>query len=248
VTRLLQLSDLHIGAEWGGGDPSARLAAAVASARAFDPDAVLITGDLADHGTDAEYEELQALLAPLAVPQLVLPGSHDAREALHRHFGVPGAGGEPVQYATDVGDLRVVVLDTTRPGEDDGALDSDRLAWLDATLAAAPDRPTVIAMHHPPLVSGVPALDAMGLAAADRRALAALVARHAQVRRLVAGHLHRTIAGDLGGRAVLAAPSTHVQALLTLDSDALAFGDEPVGFVVHVLRDGELSSHVQPVG
>ncbi len=74
-----------------------------------------------------------------------------------------------------------------------------------------------------------------------------MIGRHPQVRRLVAGHVHRTIASDLGGRAVLAVPSTYVQAKLDLGSDEIALADEPPGFAVHLLVDGELVSHVQPV-
>jgi 3',5'-cyclic AMP phosphodiesterase CpdA len=143
---------------------------------------------------------------------------------------------------------RLVALDTTRPGEDPGALDEERLAWLDAELAAAPDVPTVIAMHHPPLATGVPPLDEIGLPAADRRALATVVERHPQVRRLVAGHMHRAIGADLAGRAVLAVPSTYMQARLDLSSGELQVVPGPAGFAVHALLDGEVISHLQWVG
>jgi Icc protein len=251
VTRpflLAQLSDPHIGAEWAEGDPVARLAAAVDSVRAMRPDAVLVSGDLADHATDAEYEQVRELLAPLGTPVHVLPGNHDDRRALHRHFGVPGADGEPVQYAVDLGPMRLVVLDTTRPGEDPGALDAERLGWLDAELATTPEVPTLLAMHHPPLCTGIPAWDAIGLPAADRRALGDVVERHSQVRRLVAGHVHRTITGGLAGRVVLTVPSTYVQGRLDFDSDELRLAAEPAGFAVHAVVDGELVSHIQPVG
>jgi 3',5'-cyclic-AMP phosphodiesterase len=246
---LAQLSDPHIGAEWGGGDPGARLAAAVESIRSMrpEPDALLVSGDLTDDAEDAQYERVQELLAPLRAPTYVLPGNHDDRGALHRHFGVPGGDGAPVQYSADLGPLRLVVLDTTHPGEDPGELDADRLAWLDAELSAAPEAPTLLAMHHPPLLTGVPAWDAIGLPDADRRALGGVVARHPQVRRLVAGHVHRTMTGELAGRSVLTVPSTYVQARLELGSNELAFSDDPPGFAIHAVLDGELISHVQPV-
>jgi 3',5'-cyclic AMP phosphodiesterase CpdA len=246
---LAQLSDPHIGAEWAGGDPVARLAAAVESVRSMrsQPDALLVSGDLADNAADAEYEQVREVLAPLQVPLYVLPGNHDDRRVLHRHFGVPGAEGEPVQYAVDLGPMRLVVLDSTRPGEDPGTLDAERLAWLDAELALAPEIPTLLAMHHPPLVTGVPAWDELGLPAADRRALGDVLERHRQVRRIVAGHVHRMITANLGGRAVLTVPSTYVQARLSFGSQELELAAEPAGFAVHAVLDGELNSHLQPV-
>jgi 3',5'-cyclic-AMP phosphodiesterase len=211
------------------------------------PDAVLVTGDLTEHSDDAEYDQVRELLASLDAPLFVLPGNHDDPAALRRHFAVPGVDGGPVQYAADLGGLRLVVVDTTRPGENPGALTEDRLSWLDAALAAEPGTPTVLAMHHPPLFTGIPPLDAIGLPAEDRRALGAVMERHPHVCRIVAGHMHRTIAGELGGCAVLAGPSTYMQARLDLQSQELELVPDPAAFALHVLRDGELISHVQTV-
>jgi 3',5'-cyclic-AMP phosphodiesterase len=246
---LVQLSDPHIGAEWTDADPVAGLAATVEAVRRLRsaPDAVLLTGDLAENAADAEYERVRELVAPLGAALYALPGNHDDRAALRRHFEAPGTEAEPVQYSASLGPLRLVALDTTLPGEDRGELGPERLAWLEEELAEEADVPTLIAMHHPPLVTGVPAMDEIGLPAADREGLARVVERHPQVRRLVGGHVHRTIAAQLGGRGVLAVPSTYVQLRLELGSRELAFADEPRGFAVHALLDGELVSHVQPV-
>jgi len=208
---------------------------------------VLISGDLAEHGAAEEYDLVQELVGRLGAPLHVLPGNHDDRAALRRSFGLPGTDAEPVQYAVELGPLRLVVLDSTRPGEDRGDLDADRLAWLETTLAAAPDVPTVLALHHPPVVIGIPAFDEIGLPSADRQALGKVVAAHPQVRRIVAGHVHRAVYAELAGRSVLAAPSTYVQALLDLGGEEIRFSDDPAGFVVHALLDGELVSHIQPV-
>jgi 3',5'-cyclic-AMP phosphodiesterase len=209
---------------------------------------VLVSGDLTEHAADDEYERVIELLAPLEAPMFVLPGNHDARAALRRHFDVPGADDEPIQYAADLGPLRLVVIDTTRPGEDAGALDEQRLDWLDAELAAEPDVPAVIAMHHPPIVTGIEPWDEIGLPADDCHALGDVVKRHAQVRRIVSGHMHSPIAGELAGRVVLAAPSTYLQARLDILSNELQLAPGPGGFAVHVLRDGDLISYVQTVG
>ena len=66
---LAQLSDPHLGADPVHGE--ARLAAAVAAVAALEPapDAVLVSGDLTDHGTATEYARVRALLAPLRMPK-----------------------------------------------------------------------------------------------------------------------------------------------------------------------------------
>ena len=246
---LAQLSDPHIGADWFDDRSVPRFAAAVEAVRGLrpQPDAVLLTGDLADHAADDEYELVRELLAPLSAPLYVLAGNHDDRGALRRHFGVPGADGEPVQYSVDLGPLRLVVLDSTRPGEDPGELDAERLEWLDSELARATEQLTLVAMHHAPLVTGIPVWDDLGFPLADRQALGRVIERHPQVRRLVAGHVHSTMSSDLGGRPVLTVPSTYVQARLDFTLEKIELYAEPAGFAVHAVVDGDLVSHVQPV-
>ena len=246
---LVQLSDPHIGATWADADPVAGLTATVEAVHRLPdaPDAVLLTGDLADHAADGEYEIVRDLVGRLGAPVYALSGNHDDRDALRRHFDLPGEPGTPVQYAVGLGPLRLVVLDSQRPGKGRGELDADRLAWLDAELSAEPDRLTIIALHHPPVTTGIEVWDREGLPAADRRALGDVLRRHPQVRRVAAGHVHRTLAGDLAGAAVLAIPSTYVQARLNFESDEIELVAEPRGFAVHALLDGELASHVQPV-
>src|SRR5690242_17621482 len=115
---LFQLSDFHIGGTWGGPDPVAGLAAAVDTVLRMPdrPDAVLLSGDLADTAADGEYEVVSREVGRLGAPVFALPGNHDDRDALRRHFEVPGESGGPVQYAVDLGPLRLVVVDSTRPG------------------------------------------------------------------------------------------------------------------------------------
>jgi 3',5'-cyclic AMP phosphodiesterase CpdA len=242
---LAQLSDCHIGAAWGGEDPEARLARVVAAATELRPPvtAVLLSGDLANDASDEQYARLRELLAPLRAPVHVLPGNHDDRDALRRHFGAPGDGGNPIQYAVDLGALRLVALDTLRPGHDGGRLGPERLEWLDGELGSGSHTPTLLALHHPPVITGLPAFDAIGLDESDRRGLAQIVARHPQVHALTAGHVHRAFVGELAGRPVLSVPSTYLQARLDFRSPELAFGGDPPGFAVHAVLDGGLVSH-----
>ena len=144
----------------------------------------------------------------------------------------------------DAGPLRLVACDTSVPGEIGGRLD---LAWLESALAAGGGRPVVLAMHHPPLGVGVPVLDDTGLPEADRLALAGLLGAFPQVRRIVAGHFHRTAFGVLAGCGVAVCPSVHLQARLEIGGHDFELVREPPAIALHVVDDGDVVSHVQPV-
>lgn len=248
---IAQLSDPHVQVGPDDGESARALAAGVRAVAGLDPapEAVLVSGDLVEHATAREYERVRELLAPLAMPVHVLGGNHDDRDGLREHFGEADAPGEPFRYATRCGPLRLVACDTTIPGRIEGRFEPEQIEWLDATLAADPATPTIVAMHHPPLLTGIGFADRSGLPEADRRALAATIARHPQVRRIVAGHFHRTIAGALGGCAVLVCPSVYLQAALDLTVPGdLTLVREPPGFAVHALVGDDVASHVQPIG
>ena len=240
MTLLAQLTDFHV----RDGDERAarRVAAAVAEVLALDPapHAVVVTGDLADTPSDAEYERVRELLAPLPMPVHVLAGNHDDPAAVTRHFG------SPAQYVARVGDLRVIACNTTLPGRGDGALGPERLAWLAAALAEASGTPAVVAMHHAPLLTAVPAMDAFRLADDDRGGLGELL-RGSGVLRVLCGHVHRAMTADVGGVGVFACPATSSQLVLDFDArelEDLSFTDEPPGLALHRLADGELTSYV----
>jgi 3',5'-cyclic-AMP phosphodiesterase len=247
-TFVTQVSDLHFGASWPAGDPAAVLARAVDAVNRMPdkPVAVLISGDLCDVATAANYELAREGLSRLEAPFYVLPGNHDDRALMRECFGLPGEGAEPIQYAVGLDGFRVIVLDTIVPNSDAGALDRGRLGWLEAELARAPEQPTLIAMHHPPLLTAVPVWDEIALAAADREALERLVAANPQVLGCVAGHLHRTVVSDLGGKPVLAIPSTYEQAKLDFRLTDFEMSNDPPAFAVHTVVEGRLVSHIQP--
>ena len=249
---LAQISDLHVQVGAGDGTTAARVEAVVAALRTLDPapDSVLVTGDLVHNGTPAEYGRVAELLAPLRMPVHVLAGNHDDRDALRAALG-PLAGerhGSFVQYTARSGPLRLVVCDTTVPGQDGGRLCDQRLAFIAEALAADRDTPTVLAMHHPPLLTGIRAMDEIGLDEASRAELTAVLEQAPNVSRIVAGHVHRTMFGRLGGCSVFTCPSTDLAIRLDLSgSSEIAVVDEPPAFAVHLAAGEGLTTHVQPV-
>jgi 3',5'-cyclic-AMP phosphodiesterase len=247
TTLLAQISDLHIthpGARvCGKSDTAAFLARCVARLAAFRPApaAVLVTGDLVDAGDDGEYAQLRALLAPLALPVYLMVGNHDDRAALRRAFPDHAylARDGFVQYAFDAGELRVIALDSLDPGKPGGRLCAERRSWLLGELAAARDRPVILALHHPPFATAIPFMDACGLAPEDAAALAAIVADHPTIERIVCGHLHRPIVTRFAGTVALTSPSCAHQVVLTFDpAEPAAFTFEPPAFLLHAYLPG----------
>jgi len=254
---IAQITDFHIKARGKRAyrvvDTAQCLADAVAALKALEPapDIVVATGDLTDFGRPEEYALLRELLAPLAQPAYLIPGNHDERDALRRAFCgdayFPGEGF--LHYTVEDRAVRLVALDTVIPGEGGGRLCFDRLAWLDATLAAAPERPTVIIMHHPPFATGIAHMDAIGLEGAD--AFGQIVAQHRQVERILCGHLHRSIQARIGGHATAStAPSTAHQVALDLSPrGTAAFMMEPPGYQLHLWRpEVGLVTHTGVIG
>jgi 3',5'-cyclic AMP phosphodiesterase CpdA len=233
-------------------DTGAHLARAVAALNALDPqpDLVALTGDLVDFGKPEEYEHLRAILGPLRAPYVLLPGNHDERAALRAGFPdhdyLPRDGF--LQYATDAGPLRLVALDTVIPMRGDGELCTERLAWLDRTLAGAPDRPTVVMMHHPPFLTGIAHMDEQGLA--GREGFAAVIARHRQVERIICGHLHRSIQCRVAHTVASTCPAPCHQVALDLRPNGpSAFVLEPPGYQLHQWIDGTgLVTHTAVIG
>lgn len=253
---IAQISDTHIKTPgrmaYGQVDTAAALSACINHLARQDtqPDLVLFTGDLADFGTAEEYAHFKTLLTPLNLPIYLLPGNHDNRDAMREAWpDAPWAAQQgPLHSAIEDWPIRIICLDTVRPGSGGGHLGPDDLAWLDQKLSEKPNQPTIVAMHHPPFISGIAHMDAITLD--NAQAFAAVVARHPQIERIVCGHLHRPIHTQVGGRPVVSAPSPAHQVPLDLAPDAPSrFIVEPPGYLLHLrLPTGELITHTMVIG
>lgn len=243
---IAQLTDLHIVPEGQlcqeQVDTPSRLRQAVdhLNSLAPRPDAVLITGDLADYGSAEEYQLLRTILNELTIPFFIVPGNHDRRtnllDAFSDHCYLPSPESVHVHYVIDDFPVRMIGLDTALFGEPYGRLCQTRLDWLDHTLTAAADAPTLIFMHHPPFRTGIHWIDAAGLYGG--RKMEAIVAHNRQVQRVLCGHVHRPIQTLWGGTLVSTAPSScHAQLALSLGEQqgyGFTYSLEP--WAIHLLR------------
>ncbi len=239
---LIQITDLHVRphgmASSRTGETNMLVERALRAVRAFTPrpDAMIVTGDLTDNGLADEYAELAAILRrTVDLPTYMIPGNHDRREVLKREMrDWPGMAADPefVHYTVDDLPVRVVMLDTVVPGSGAGELCEKRMRWLDATLAAEPHKPTLVAMHHPPFLTGITHMDRIPLR--NWQEFGDLLARHRQVIRVVCGHDHRPITAQVGHTIGCIAPSVAHQVELDLGPhQAPLWNLEPPAFLLH---------------
>jgi Icc protein len=238
VTRFVvaHLSDCHMGAT---DEAPARLRRALdhVAACAPPPDVLLLSGDVADHGLDVEYEVAAQLLSTVTIPLVTCPGNHDVRTRFVHHLG-------PAESVTDVGDHRLVALNSlvdAAEGEriDRGELTEGSLRLLDEALTAA--RPTFVVLHHPPVDLHVDLMDPIKLSAAQE--LAAVLTRHDNVVAVLVGHAHTMASTTFAGVPVLVGGG--LVSTVTTDAEDMPTIDytQPPTIALHVVEDDHLVTH-----
>ncbi len=246
---IAQISDTHILAESSdlpeAGPRAEDLRRCVADIGRLDPqpDIVIHTGDTVQTGAGADYANLRKLLSPLKPRIYPTLGNRDEQARFRESFAM--ARGPFLQYAVEEYPIRLIALDTVEPLQNKGAFCIDRLRWLDETLTAAPDRPTMLFMHHPPFDL---APDYLGgyRNPADRDALAAVISRHRQVRRILCGHCHWISHTDWAGTEASTTTSVARDVRKGVDEDR--FGNMPIYQLHQVAGDGTVTTETRYAG
>ncbi|MBC2664083.1 phosphodiesterase [Novosphingobium flavum] len=254
-----QLTDIHIGFDKGNPEEHNMLRLRAALDKLVKgpnrPDLLLLSGDLTEDGAPEDYARLAEAVSVCPFPVWPMVGNHDVRETLRAAFPqTPPSADGFVHYVLDHGPLRLVVLDTLEVGRHGGGFCEVRAAWLAATLAEAPDKPTLVALHHPPFPAGIPWMDT------DEREpwvarLAGALDGHNQVKGLIAGHLHRTILSHWNDLPVLVCPSTAPAVGLDLTpidpatpDGRVLITDEPPGYCLHQWTGKDVVTHFEYAG
>jgi 3',5'-cyclic-AMP phosphodiesterase len=199
------------------------------------PDAVIVTGDITNCGRVDEYCMAKRILGQLDYPIYLLPGNHDNNgnflAAFSPEHDYLGRDPERICFTVEIFPVRLVFLDSSVDGELFGEIGPKRLSWLEETLAKAPEKQTVVFMHHHPIPSGCRHMDAINCL--DGVTLLNLLGRHSQVRHVFCGHTHRAIFQQLDGVLVGTAPATgHQVPFNTKDPNGL-YNLEPPAMLMH---------------
>lgn len=223
MTTVLQISDTHLRAEPNtpvDKNPDAALLASIDAVREIKADLVLLTGDLADDGSLAALRRVRDLVGAMSAPVLAVAGNHDDVGNVRTVFGTADM--------VEIGSWRVVAVESVISGHEHGAVDVDELT---RRLDRVDDRPTVIAVHHPPRSPSThPWFRLIGA----EHMLAALRVRP-HVRAVVSGHLHQAFDRREGGLELCGSPSSY-------------YAIEHTGGTYRLVDDGVVGAQVLTLG
>ena len=210
--KVLQISDCHVSADpdadYRGQSAERNLVSLLPAARVWDPDLVLLTGDVSEDASAASYARVAIRLGTLGAPILALPGNHDEPEVMKDHFPLgPWAG--PGMFEMDP--WLVMGLDSTRPGKISGSFSQQDLERFDASMRGSEAEHILVALHHQPVPVNAPWIDRYALEDPDR--FLNYVDRETRVRCVAWGHVHHAVAADRKGVSFLGAPSSVANSL-----------------------------------
>lgn len=239
---IAHLSDMHL-----DGTPVRlrRLDAVLEEVAALpEVDALLLSGDLADHGTAEEYEQLFRAL-PAELPTLTVPGNHDLAEPLMTALQARGFSGA-LNSTLDVGGVRFVGIDSHIDLNDQGELSVETLEYAREQLTNA-GGPAVLVLHHPPVPVGHHVMDRFGLT--NPGDLEALVRNHDNVIGVFTGHVHTALATQFAGVPLIGAPGIVSTMRLGSKTDPIADSDAMPGLALHTIDNSTIRTvfhHLSP--
>lgn len=234
-----QLSDIHAD---GSGSRLDRLEKVLAWLKPLRPNAIIVSGDLAEAAFDKSYRAVRERLDRADRPYFVVPGNvddhGDMRQAFGERFG--WTSDRPLNVVGEVEGLRLIGLDVTVEGGHHGDA-APHLDWLTAQLAAS-DLPALIFQHQHPFLTGIDGKDRNTCFNADGLA-AVIEAAGDKVLALTCGHVHRPMFTRFAGRQATMAPPVTLANRLRLDGKESAIVDPP-GLLLHHFAEGRLVTHV----
>lgn len=242
IIRIAQISDCHLPENpdhtYRGINPYRNLEALLKKVASLQPDLLLATGDLSEDGSEDSYRLIQGLFDPLGVPVLALPGNHDNPDLLADVY--PGSPTDSVQV-TQHGSWQIIRLNSCLPNNPCGKLFEKNLSELESVFGQEPDRPSLVAVHHQPVMVGSPWIDKYRTL--EPEPFLRLIDQYEAVKAVVWGHIHQVFETKRQGTLMLGGPSSAINGITGVDR----FTPDTLGPACRWLElwvDGSLKSHI----
>lgn len=172
-----------------------------------DADLILLTGDLSQDRSSESYFHLAERLKTWSCPIYCLPGNHDKPpEEIQEIFKTSTIRSEK---STLQAGWQLIFLDSQLSNKVEGFLSESELARLEACLAAYPQYPALIALHHHPISMKTPWLEPLGLKNAE--SFLSIVDRYPNIGAVIWGHVHQAFESRRNHVHYYATPSTCIQ-------------------------------------
>ncbi|ART64027.1 metallophosphoesterase [Kushneria marisflavi] len=201
---IVQLSDSHLSADparrYRDVDADTRLASMLARVARYQPDLVVVSGDVSDDGSTASYQRAAASFEALGCPWVWMPGNHDHPATMTEVRAL-----EPVIHSNG---WQILLLNTWIEGEEGGRLGEAQLVRLEAQLAGD-ESPALIVLHHPPVSVDTAWMNEIGLE--DRETFWKILGRYDHVQAVLCGHIHHEMTCLHQGVPVMSVPAIAAQ-------------------------------------
>jgi Icc protein len=212
VTRIVQISDLHLYADKEktllGVNTHQSLTAALdlLKADAKQPDIILLSGDLSQDHSEIAYQHVIEAFKTFSAPIYYVPGNHDDKQKMPTLLSAKMFS--DLKHII-VDQWQLILLDSQKPHAVEGFLSQTQLDFLEDCLQAYPTHRAIVVFHHQPVPVGATWLDKLGLENADE--LWSVLSRYPNSHTILFGHVHQEHQSKKNGIHCFSTPSTCIQ-------------------------------------
>jgi len=206
-------------------------------------DCLLCTGDLAQDSSIGAYQNFLAAMSALDAPQLWIPGNHDIRSNMQQALEQDSIN---LKRSVQLGDWRVIMLDSSVEGQVYGLLDQKELADLDLELADSErsNAHVLVCVHHNCLPVEASWLQQHCLKNSDE--FFSILDKYSHVKGVLYGHIHQEFEVDRNDVTVMATPSTCIQ-FHPSNPDFTIDNQNPGYRWLDLMPDGEIKTGVESI-
>lgn len=146
MTKIVHMSDIHAGFAEFREDILLR---AINQINKLHPDAVVISGDITDHGYYREFVKVKEYIDLIDSPTIVIPGNHDARNIGDEVFEeIIGSRDSTLELKDS--NIKIIGLDSSVPDLGHGKIGRLQRKFLETEIRDAKERDMfiIITVHH----------------------------------------------------------------------------------------------------